>query len=140
MKILYVANERSAAQLAANALRTLAEDVRLEWARDLSGASSWAYYNRDVAALIVEAGLQNQSCAAFVDHVRGLGLAAPVIVVCPDDVRTPLLALKAGADDCVANNQSLLTNLPSVVARALQRAQATAHLSGNTGFAAPLRR
>lgn len=130
MKILYVANERDPAQLAANALRTLGEDVRLEWARDLSSAASWAYYNRDVAALIVEAELQNQSCAAFVDDVRSLGLAAPVIVVCPDDVRTPLLALKAGADDYVVNNQSLHTNLPGVIARALQRVQATAHLSG----------
>jgi PAS domain S-box-containing protein len=130
MKILYVANERNPAQLAATALRALGEDVRLEWARDLSSALSWVYYNRDVAALVVEDGLQNQSCAAFVDHVRSLGLAAPVIVVCPDDVGAPLLALKAGADDYIANNQSFLTNLPGLVARALQRAQAAAHLAG----------
>ena len=70
MKILYVANERASAELAASALRTLARDVRLEWARDLSSALSWVYYNRDVAALVVEAELQSQSCASFVDHVR----------------------------------------------------------------------
>lgn len=132
MKILYVANERSATQPVAAALRTLAPDVSLTWARDLSSALSWVHYNRDVAALVVEAELQKQSSASFIDHVRSLGLAAPVIVI--SQAGAPVLALKAGADDYVANDQSLATNLPSVVARALQRAQAIAHPSGKTAL------
>lgn len=55
MKILCVANERRAAQLAAKALRQIAPDVTLIWARHLPAALRWVDDHRDVAALVVEA-------------------------------------------------------------------------------------
>ena len=112
MKILYVANERSAAQLAAQALRGIAPDVKLTWTGSLSAALRWVQDNRDVAAVVVETEVQHQSSASFVDHVRGLGLSAPVVLVVPEHAGAPLLELKAGADDYVVNNQSLLADLP----------------------------
>ena len=126
MKILYVANERRSAQLAANALRSVAQDVTLTWAGSVSAALRWIQDNPDVAALVVDAEIQNQSCAPFVDHVRGLGLTTPVLVVAMERVGTPLAELKAGADDYVVNGQSLLTDLPLVLTRALQRTRAAA--------------
>ena len=111
MKILYLGTERGAAQIAANALRDLAPDVRLAWAGSLSAGLRWVDDNRDVKAMVVETDVQNQSCASFVDRVRGLGLTAPVIVVARPETGTPLEALKAGADDYVVNNESVLLRL-----------------------------
>jgi CheY-like chemotaxis protein len=122
MKILYVANERSDAQLAANALRDLG--LRLAWAGSLSAGLRWVQDNRDVAALVVEAEVQNESCPPFVARIRGLGLTAPMIVVAPERLGTPLAALRAGADDYVLAGESLLANLRASVGRLLQQATA----------------
>ncbi len=126
MKILYVANDRAVAQLAANALRDIAPDVWIAWAGSLSAALRWVSENRDVAVLLLEAEVQNQGCAPLVTRVRDLGLVAPVIVVASAQAGTPIEALRAGADDYVVDNQSLLADLPGIVRRALQRVQATA--------------
>ena len=55
MKILYVATDRRAAELAAYALRNIAHDVKVSWAGSQSAAMTWAEGNRDIAALIFEA-------------------------------------------------------------------------------------
>jgi hypothetical protein len=120
MKILYVANERRAAQLAAAALHGIAPDVKVTWAGTLPPAMRWLQDNSDVAALIVDAEVRGQSCVAFLDHVRGLGLAAPVVVVAPDPRRTPA-DLKA---DYIVRDQTLTADLPAVLRRALQQAPA----------------
>ncbi len=125
MKILYIANERRSAVLAVTALRSIAPEVAITWAGHLSVAMRWVLDNRDLAALVVEAEVQNQNCTSFVSEVRRLGLTAPVIVVVSEEVGAPLAALMAGADDYVAS-RSLLANLPDIVGRAVQRAQATA--------------
>ncbi len=127
MKILYVSNERGAAQLAAQALHGIAPDVRLTWTGSLSPALRWVQDNRDVAAVVLETDGQHQSSASFVEHVRGLGLTAPVVVVVPEHGGAPLLELKAGADDYVVNNQSLVADLPRVLTRALERTLAGPH-------------
>ena len=75
----------------------------------------------------VETDGQHQSSASFVDHVRGLGLTAPVVLVVPEHAGAPLLELKAGADDYVVNNQSLVADLPRVLTRALERTRAGPH-------------
>ena len=127
MKILYVSSERGAAQLAAQALHAIAPDVRLTWTGSLSPALRWVQDNRDVAAVVLETDGQHQSSASFVEHVRGLGLTAPVVVVVPERGGAPLLELKAGADDYVVNNQSLVADLPRVLTRALERTLAGPH-------------
>ncbi len=108
MKILYVANERSASELAAKALRDITPDIRFAWAGGLPAAERWVKENPDLAALVVEAEVQNQSCASFVHHVRSRGLNEPIVVVAPEEMGTPTAALKAGTDDYVANDKSLL--------------------------------
>src|SRR5438132_523016 len=52
-------------------------------------------------------------------------MTTPILVVAEEHAALPLGALKAGADDCVINNQSLFSNLTAIVSRTLRRAQAT---------------
>ena len=54
MKILYVANDRRAAELATFALGAALPDVVVAWAPGLDNAELWIQKNRDVGALIVE--------------------------------------------------------------------------------------
>ena len=95
MKILYIATERRAAQLAAHSLRELASDVALSWARSLASAVRWIHDNRDVTAVIVEAELQRQGSASFTESLRGLGVTAPVVVVARE--QADLLQVVSGA-------------------------------------------
>src|SRR5262249_1853416 len=121
MKILYVANERRAAQVAGMALRHLGGDVKVAWAERFSDALMWVRANRDLTSLIVEDQVQHQSCASFISQVRGLGLTAPVIVIVPSEERdAPIAALKAGAEDYVAKGESLISELPDALRRRLQ--------------------
>src|SRR4030095_5110794 len=106
MKILYVANERRAAQLAAGALRDLAQDVRIAWAGSQSAALSWVQGNPDVASVIVESEVQSQHCGPFVARVRDMGLTAPVIVVASEHEGAAHAAHSAGARHCVVKNWS----------------------------------
>ena len=112
MKILYVANERRAAQLAAHALRNLAPDVKVTWAGSLSPALRWVQENTDVAALIVEAEVQCQGCTTFLDHVRGLGLTIPILIAAQERIGAPSAELRAGADEYIIQNSSFLAELP----------------------------
>ena len=127
MKLLYIANERRSALLAVTPLRSIAPELAITWAGHLSAAMRWVHDNRDLAAIVVEAEVQNQNCASFVSQVRNLGLTAPVIVVASEEGGPPLAALKAGADDYVASHS--LADLPDIVSRAVQRAQETTHLA-----------
>jgi hypothetical protein len=85
MKILHVANERSAAQLAATALRNISPDLTITWVRHLSDATRWIGQNPDLAAVLVEDEIKDEtegkSCASFVGELRSQGLTAPVVVV-----------------------------------------------------------
>ncbi len=121
MKILYVANERRAAQLAAHALRNIAPDVKVTWAGSLSPALRWVQENTDVAALIIEAEVQGQGSTTFLDHVRGLGLTMPVLIAAQERTGAPSAELRAGADDYIIQNSSFLAELPSAVTRVLGR-------------------
>jgi hypothetical protein len=121
MKFLYVASERSDGQAAATALRGIGPNVTVFWVTQFDHAAKWLEKNRDVAACLVEPAVDAQSCAAFLVHIRGLGVTAPVIVIAPD-VGFRLEWLKAGADDYIAKNHSLLRELPVVITRAMERA------------------
>ncbi|HEY7284418.1 MAG TPA: PAS domain S-box protein [Vicinamibacterales bacterium] len=128
MKILYTADDRQDAQLAADALRGLAQEVTVVWAGRLSDASRWLFEHRDLAVMIVEADVRNQSCAPLVRHVRALGLAIPVLVVVAEGRALPAAALEAGADDLVPKNQSFAANLAASARRALLRTQSEQRL------------
>jgi hypothetical protein len=83
MKILYIAHERQAAQVAAQALRRMAPDVRLTWARTPTAALSWIRANTDAYAVFVEPDA-SPGCDALLEEVRGLGVTTPIAVMTPD--------------------------------------------------------
>ena len=78
MKILYVGYERATAELAAGALHGIANDFTLAWAQSPGSGLEWLQDNRDAAAVVVE--VHTQSCGAFVEQIRALGLDTPVVV------------------------------------------------------------
>lgn len=122
MKILYLSNEREAAWVAEDALRATASNVTLTWAQTPGSALRWAQGNGDAAAVIVEADVHGLSGASFVEHVRGLGLTAPVVVVVASaQLERAFGALSAGADGYVLAGPSLQADLPRIVAGAIDR-------------------
>src|SRR5262245_35201950 len=125
MKILYIANERSDAHLAARALRSIAPDFKLLWASNFERAAFWILEYSDVAALIVEVRSDSAGCS-YLKRARELGLKAPVVVVLPDGAGSPAESLKAGVDSYLAKDRSFSRELPVVVTRAIERAQTSA--------------
>src|SRR5262245_24830223 len=121
MNILYVAADRRAAELAAYALRNIAQNVKVSWAGTHPAALGWVEGNRDAAALIFEGDIQDPNCAAFVGNLRERGLASPIFVVAPGQDGPLPAMLGTGPDDYVVSNQSLLADLPDTVLRGLQR-------------------
>ena len=79
MKILHVAQDPGAALVAEQVVHGIAQNVALTWAGSPADAVEWLLANRDTAAVIVE--MHAQSCAPFVEQLRGLGIATPVVVV-----------------------------------------------------------
>ena len=84
MKLLYIAQERRAAELAARALRVIAPGVRLTWTSSPTAAVQWIGDNRDARAVLVDAGAEFVRSDALLEQVRQLGLDAPVAVVSPE--------------------------------------------------------
>jgi hypothetical protein len=125
MKILYVANDRRAAELAAASLHAVAPDGAVTWAGSLDHARRWIDENRDVAVLIVEVESDDPSCASFISELRRSGMAAPVIAVSVPNPAPPLTALTAVADRIVTKAPSFLEDLPELVGHTLNTAPPT---------------
>jgi PAS domain S-box-containing protein len=101
MKILYLAHERDAARAAAPALRTIAPNVTVTWAPGPDAALDWLCENPDARAVIVDADTQDQGCPPFLEQVRGLGVATPVVVLTPEHLEGLLAVLKGTIDAAV---------------------------------------
>ena len=100
---------------------------RSTWVQTPAAALQWLQGNRDTAAVIVE--VQAQSCASFVEELRGLGLTTPVVVVAGSARLEPALAaLNSGADGYVVAGPSLEADLPRTVAAAIERERAAGNL------------
>jgi PAS domain S-box-containing protein len=123
MKILYIANERRGADVAARALHATVPDVRTTWVQTHGSGMSWVQANRDAAAILVESEAHDQRSASFVEQIRSHGLATPVVIVAPQHSEAPLAALGAGADGYVVDGESLEADLPRVVTAAIDRAR-----------------
>lgn len=121
MKILYAADERRAAEVAARALHAIAQNVTVTWAHTLPSAVQWVDSNPDAAAVIVEAEVQGYGCAGFIERVRGLGVSAAVVVVARMEPAVLPAAMEAGADAYVVDGPSLEKDLPRVVMAAIRR-------------------
>jgi signal transduction histidine kinase/coenzyme F420-reducing hydrogenase delta subunit len=120
MKILHIAQERGTALVAAGVVHGIAQNVALTWAPTPASALQWLQGNSDTAAVIVE--VQAQSCASFVEDIRGLGLTTPVVVVAGSTrLESALGALNSGADGYVVAGPSLESDLPRTVAGAIDR-------------------
>src|SRR5258708_19422524 len=131
MRILHIAQERGAALVAARVLHGIAQNVTLAWARTPASALEWLQCHRDTTAVIVE--VQAQSCASFVEQVRGLGLTTPVVVVAGSArLETALAAINSGADGYVAAGPSLEADLPRIVAPAIERDRSRPQLPTHT--------
>src|SRR4051812_42493962 len=112
MIILYIGNQGDDGRAAAAALRATAPGVGVAWVSHFDQAAHWLREHREVAALVVEASVDGQSCTAFLKYVRGAGLTAPVIIIGPEEAAPRLEPLKAQGYDFVGRNGSLARNLP----------------------------
>ena len=120
MKILHIAQERSAASKTARAVHGIAQNVALTWAQTPGSALEWLQDNDDTAAVIVR--LHAQGCGPFVQQLRGLGLTTPVVVVAGSERLEPALdAFNSGADGYVVAGPSLESNLLPTVTAAIER-------------------
>lgn len=131
MKILHIAQERGGALVAARVVHGIAQNVTLTWAQTPASALQWLQGNSDTAAVIVE--VQAQSCASFVEQLRGLGLTTPVVVVAGSArLEAALAALNSGADGYVVAGPSLEADLPRTVVAAIERERSRRQLLTQT--------
>src|SRR4030095_7565349 len=125
MKILYVASERSRAQVATRALGTVYPNVSVLWGASFEKAAFGILENPDLAALIVEVQSDSHGCS-YLKQMQTGGLEAPVVMVLPEGAGSPIESLKAGANAYVAKGPSFSQELPVVVTRAVGGGQASA--------------
>jgi hypothetical protein len=129
MTILYIGSQGDDGRAAAAALRDTASGVGVVWVSHFDQAAHWLREHRDIAALVVEAWVDGQSCTSFLKHVRGAGLTAPVVIIAPEAAAPRREPLKARGYDFVARNRSLVRNLPVAASQAIERAQTRRRLS-----------
>src|SRR5262245_199421 len=116
MKILYIASERSRAQVATRALRTIAPNVTVLWGSNFERAAFSILENPDLAALIVEVQSDSHGCS-YLKQIGTLGVQAPVVIVLPEGAGSPIQSLQAGAAYYVEKGASFSQQLPAVVSR-----------------------
>jgi PAS domain S-box-containing protein len=116
MKVLFLGSERNDAKAVATALRGIDDAITVSWAAHLQHGVTWLNDNRDVAALVVDARIDEGTWPSFVRHVRSLALRPAVAVIVPDE---PFASIPPDADVCIRRNQFLVRDLPVVVTRAL---------------------
>ena len=98
MKILYIAQELCAAQVAARALSRIAPNVRLSWASSPEAAIGWIRDNRDAQAVIAETGREDPAFDALLEQVRGIGVTTPIAAVAPEHLDALSAALEANLE------------------------------------------
>jgi DNA-binding response OmpR family regulator len=118
MKILYFAQERSAAELVSRALRRVAPAATLAWARSPEAALNWLSLNRDVDAVLADASLSGPPQLAFLEQVRGMVSGITTAVLAPQHLETLSAALQATLDAAAhqerARNEVLEAQLKEV--------------------------
>src|SRR5688572_9225810 len=122
MKILYLSNDRRAAEQAAISLRGAVPSIRVAWVASFGEALRWIDSNRDVLTLVVEVDSDIPGCELFVRQVRA-SVIVPVIVVTVNDPPRAVMTLTSVADEIVAKAPSFFTELPQIVGRVLGKAR-----------------
>src|SRR5688572_24931392 len=98
MKILYIAQECSAAQVAARALSKIAPNLRLSWASTPEAAIGWIRDNPDAQAVIAETGREDPAFDVLLEQVRDIGMTMPIAAVAPEHLEALSTALEANLE------------------------------------------
>ena len=119
MKILYIAHDRCAAEVALKALDRIAPHVRLSWASSPGLALDWMRGNRDFQAVIVDTGRDDPAFDSFLEQARSLGVTAPIAAIAPE----PLEALAAALEtDRMAEQDAALARTGRICTALQERA------------------
>jgi hypothetical protein len=121
MKILYVGGERSDAQAVATALRGIAQNGKVSWTSHLDHAARWIDQNADLAAMVVEAGIDQTNWRQVIGQVRSLASHPPVVVVTPHGLGGQFESHELEADEYLTKNEFLMRDLVNVLKRSIDR-------------------
>ncbi len=130
MKILYIAHERCAAQVASRALSRIAPNLQLSWASSPGAAMGWIRDNPDAHAVIAEAGREDPAFDAFLEQVRSLGVTAPIAAIAPEHLEALSTALEANTAGLTAQHDAALartTRICTALQEQLMELEAALH-------------
>ena len=125
MKVLHVGGQRDDAEAVATALRDIAPNIVVSWTTRLDQASKWIDQNPDLAVLVVEPQTDPASWRPVLRQARGLASHPLVVVVRPVGAGPQYASLERDADEFLTKNQSLVTDLRTVVGRRIVRCSQT---------------
>jgi PAS domain S-box-containing protein len=105
MKILYLAQDCTAAEVALRALARLAPNVRVTWAPSPEAAIGWLREHADAQAVITEAGREAPAFDDFLEQVRAAGVTVPVAAAAPEHLEALAAALEANLEALAAEER-----------------------------------
>jgi PAS domain S-box-containing protein len=108
MKILYIAQECNAAEVAAKALSRIAPNVRVIWAPSPEAAIGWLRDHGDAHGVITEIGREDPAFDDLLEQIRSLGVNTPVAAAPPEDLEALLSALEANLQTLAAEERERL--------------------------------
>jgi hypothetical protein len=129
MKILYIGNERRNAQVAARALRGIAQNVPLAWTHSLDHCARYLAQNRDLAAIVMEAQVHAGKWPSSLKDLRSIPGRPALVIVVPEGAPPTFDSLAPPPDDFVFNGQTFLSDLPFAVTRAVARVRGSQPVS-----------
>jgi len=127
MKILLFAQERPAAELVSRALRRIAPDATLAWARSADAALTWLGTNRDAGLVIVDASIPAPRYEVLLDQARAIGPDLSSAVLVPQHLEALSRAFKANLD-AAAGEERTRNDLLETQLRELQEWRTQAQL------------
>ena len=114
MKILYIAQDDCAAQVAERALSRIAPTVELSWASTPAAALEWIRDNRDAQAVIAETGREDPAFDDLLEQIRGLGATMPVAAIAPEHLEALAAALEAHLEASRQAHETALARTNSI--------------------------
>ena len=122
MKVLYIEDSASDADLAIRALKKSAPDIKLEIASTLTEGLAKLSQAAEYDLLLADLSLPDGSGLAALAHVRERQLPLAVVLLTGSgDQNAAIAALKAGADDYLVKRDDYLNRLPAALNLAMVR-------------------
>src|SRR4029079_8526409 len=119
MKVLYVGGERSDAKAVATALRGVARNGKVSWTSHLDHAARRIHQNADVAALVVESGVDRTNWRQVIGQVRSLASHPPGVVVTAHGLARHVESLEPEPDEYLTKDEFLMRDLVNVLKRTI---------------------